>query len=213
MTLQERMKELRLSRGYTLLDIANHLGVKEATVQRYESGQIKNIKHEIILKLANLYGCSPSYLIGWENASDLPHYPNVLPIKGKHMVPVIGSAACGKPIYKPGDGTEFAEAGPDVACDFALIAEGDSMIGDRIQHGDVVFIRKQPDADDGSIVAVAIDDEVMLKHIYHSQDAHGNISTQFVSSNPRYAPITIGGEDETRRVSVLGKAVAFRSLL
>ena len=42
--LQERLKERRLALNLTLLDVADALGVKEATAQRYESGEIKNIK-------------------------------------------------------------------------------------------------------------------------------------------------------------------------
>lgn len=66
--LQERIKERRTALGMTLLEVANRLGVKEATMQRYESGEIKNIKHETIVKLAEIFGCSPAYLCGWEEA-------------------------------------------------------------------------------------------------------------------------------------------------
>jgi transcriptional regulator with XRE-family HTH domain len=51
----------------TLLQVADAINVKEATVQRYESGEIKNIKHETVTQLASLFGCSPSYLMGWSN--------------------------------------------------------------------------------------------------------------------------------------------------
>lgn len=64
-TIQERIKERRISCGLTLLEVADRLGVKEATVQRYESGEIKNIKHESIVNLANILNCSPAYLMGW----------------------------------------------------------------------------------------------------------------------------------------------------
>ena len=64
--INDRIKERRLSLGMTLLDLANILGVKEATVQRYESGAIKNIKHETITALAKALKCSPPYLMGWE---------------------------------------------------------------------------------------------------------------------------------------------------
>ena len=43
MKLHERIKECRLDRGMTLLEVANALGVREATAQRYESGEIKNL--------------------------------------------------------------------------------------------------------------------------------------------------------------------------
>ena len=46
--LNQRIKERRLAQGLTLAQVAEKLGVKEATVQRYESGDIKNIKHEFV---------------------------------------------------------------------------------------------------------------------------------------------------------------------
>lgn len=59
---------MRTQRGLTLLDVARQLGVKEATAQRYESGEIKNIKHETIVSLSEILNCSPSYLMGWEES-------------------------------------------------------------------------------------------------------------------------------------------------
>lgn len=64
--LNDRIKQRRLSLNLTLLQVADQLGVKEATVQRYESGDIKNIKHETIAQLADILKCSPAYLMGWE---------------------------------------------------------------------------------------------------------------------------------------------------
>ena len=77
--INERIKERRLHKGFTLLEVADVLGVKEATVQRYESGAIKNISHETICKLSSLFGCSPSYLMGWEDKvapASLNNYSN-----------------------------------------------------------------------------------------------------------------------------------------
>jgi transcriptional regulator with XRE-family HTH domain len=64
--LNERIKERRTSLDLTLVQVAEYLGVKEATVQRYESGDIKNIKHETIAELAKIFNCTPAYLMGWE---------------------------------------------------------------------------------------------------------------------------------------------------
>lgn len=71
-TLNDRIKEMRKKNGLTLLEVAEYLGVQEATVQRYESGGIKNLKHDTICKLADLFGCDPRYLVGWSenNAED-----------------------------------------------------------------------------------------------------------------------------------------------
>lgn len=65
--LQDRLKERRLALNLTLLDVADAIGVKEATAQRYESGKIKNINHETIVELSKLFQCSPQYLMGWSD--------------------------------------------------------------------------------------------------------------------------------------------------
>jgi len=66
--LSERIKECRNSCGYTLLEVAERLGISEATMQRYESGEIKNIKHNTIVALASIFEVEPSYLMGWEDS-------------------------------------------------------------------------------------------------------------------------------------------------
>lgn len=60
------LKELRKARGYTLLDIARKMGVSEGTVQRWESGNIKNMKYDNIVKLAALLNVAPAVLMGWQ---------------------------------------------------------------------------------------------------------------------------------------------------
>ena len=57
--LKQRRKEL----GLTLAQIADAMGVAEATVQRWESGNIKSIRHEKIGKLAEILMVSPSALM------------------------------------------------------------------------------------------------------------------------------------------------------
>lgn len=66
-TIHDRIHKRRLELGYTLLYVAEKLGVKEATMQRYESGAIKNIKHDTIVELSKILKCNPSYLMGWTN--------------------------------------------------------------------------------------------------------------------------------------------------
>lgn len=34
-------------------------------MQRYESGEIRNVKHETIVALAEIFDCAPAYLMGW----------------------------------------------------------------------------------------------------------------------------------------------------
>lgn len=62
----QKIKLYREKRGKTLQGVAEHLGVTEATVQRYESGNIKNLKLDTISKIASYLNVSPAYLMGWE---------------------------------------------------------------------------------------------------------------------------------------------------
>lgn len=102
---------------------------------------------------------------------------------------------------------------PDyIHADFALRCKGDSMIGARIYDGDIVYIRKQPQVENGEIAAVLIEDvaeyaEATLKRLYLSS---GQLVLQ--AENPTFAPIVFTG-DSIRQVHILGKAVAFTSML
>ena len=81
------------------------------------------------------------------------------------------------------------------------------MIGARIHHGDVVFIRKQDDVDDGQIAAVIIDEEATLKRVYHIKNG-----LQLIPMNSKYAPMVFTF-DECDSIRILGKAVSFQSEL
>lgn len=66
MNFGERLKRIRLKRGLTLMEVGKVLGKTEATVQRYESGNIKNPKSDTILELAAALNVRPAFLMGWE---------------------------------------------------------------------------------------------------------------------------------------------------
>ena len=66
MGLKENIKSKRLELGLTLEEVANKIGVKKPTLQRYESGVISNIPSDKIESLAKVFDISPSVLMGWE---------------------------------------------------------------------------------------------------------------------------------------------------
>jgi transcriptional regulator with XRE-family HTH domain len=65
-TLPERAKDRRKELGLTLLQVAKRVGVTEATVQRWESGKIKSLQYDNIIKLAYALDTTPAFLMGWE---------------------------------------------------------------------------------------------------------------------------------------------------
>ena len=203
------LKQLRMERGLSQDELAALLGTTKQVISRYETKK-RVPRLSVVTDYAQKLGIPLSALSG--EAPVIPAGAHA--VGGRRRVPILGSAACGEPIYKPGDGTEYISVEDDLPCDFALIAEGDSMTGDRIYSGDVVFIRAQDHVQDGEIAAVAVDDEITLKHVRRLRRADGSIAfTQLLPSNPTDSPIDIGGEDETRNVRILGKAVAVRFAL
>lgn len=76
-TFRTNMKKIREAKGITLKEIADAIGVKESTVQRYESGKgIKSIPYESIIKIAEVLECNPTKLVGWEETKKIPSLEN-----------------------------------------------------------------------------------------------------------------------------------------
>ena len=70
MCMAQRIKQRRISMGYTQDELASKLGLQKSAIAKYENGRVENIKRSIIEKMANILECKPSYLMGWDdNAS------------------------------------------------------------------------------------------------------------------------------------------------
>lgn len=54
------LKQRRLELGLTMLEVAERVGVSEATISRYESGNIRNMRRERIAKYARALQVSPA---------------------------------------------------------------------------------------------------------------------------------------------------------
>lgn len=201
------LKERRNQLGLTMLDVAKAVGVSEATISRYESGNIKNMRRDRIEKYAKILQVSPAILIGADELEFLmQQYNNIQPVRMKRF-PLLGEIACGEPIFADEDRESYIMADMDIRADFCLKAKGDSMINARIYDGDIVFIREMPIVDNGDIAAVIIDDEATLKRVYYDRE-EGML--QLIAENPRYKPLVYRGED-LNHIRILGKAVYFMS--
>lgn len=207
MEMNRRIRERRLALNLTQEELAHRLGMQKSAIAKYESGRVENIKRSTLAKMSEILECSPAYLMGWDDAdSQIPSFDNILPIQTKR-VPLLGEIACGQPIFCTEDRESYVEAGTDVRADFCLKARGDSMVGARILDGDLVFIQRDAELENGQIFAVAIDDKATLKRVYY--DAKSQV-LQLMAENSRYAPLIYTGET-LDHVHILGKAVAFQS--
>ena len=204
--LANKLKELRRAKKMTLEELAALVGTSKQTIHRYENGVISNIPHERIKLLADALHVAPSALMGWDDS--VYSLDNIMPINQKR-VPIIGTIACGEPIYAEEEYGSYISTSSDIDASFCLRAKGDSMIGARIYDGDIVFIREQDSVDNGEIAAVIINDEATLKRVYYYPEESKIILSP---ENPRYAPLVYINE-ELNSIKILGKAVAFQSAI
>lgn len=78
------------------------------------------------------------------------------------------------------------------------------MIGARIYDGDIVFIKQQPEVENGEIAAVSIDDAVTLKCIYF-----GDKYVELKPPNPIHKILRFS-KTEIEQFRIIGKAIAFQ---
>ena len=130
-------------------------------------------------------------------------------VEEQQRLPLVGQIAAGGPLLAEqnvedeiGVPEPLARSG-----DFLLRVKGDSMIEAGILDGDIVVVRRQPDARDGEIVvALAGDDETAdeatVKRFFR-EDGRIRLQPENSALEPIYAP----------HVQILGKVVGvFRTL-
>lgn len=70
MNVHANIKRERLSKGYTLEELAKKVDTTKQTIARYENGEITNIPYERLSAIAEALGCTPGYLMGWEDPGE-----------------------------------------------------------------------------------------------------------------------------------------------
>lgn len=214
MEIKDKIKSRRLELGLTLDEVAQKIGVAASTFQRYESGEIKNMRRDKVKKIADILELSPSYLMGWSEQSDATEfdssqYDNIIPLKKDYLkkIPLVGDIACGEPILANEEYESLVVIDGSINADFCLRCKGDSMVNARILDGDIVFIHKQDAVENGEIAAVIIDNEATLKRVNYKPEKNMLI---LKAENPKYDDFVYMGE-ELETIKILGKAVAFQS--
>lgn len=72
MEIKNIIKNRRIELGLTQKEIADKIGVSEATVSRWESGNISNMRRDRIAKLAEILQISPAVIIGIKDTNVTP---------------------------------------------------------------------------------------------------------------------------------------------
>lgn len=202
MEFKDRVYNSRKKVNKTLEEVAKEVGVSAATISRYESGEIENIRRDKIAKLARALGVTPAYLMGWEEDTNIEQIEPINSIK----IPVVGRIPAGTPIEAVEDIIEYIDIPENWTNGnkeyFGLIVRGDSMYP-LLLDGDTVVIKRQEVAETGDICACYINGyDATLKRI--SLTEH---SITLKPENPNYPPKTYTHPGE---VTIAGKVIEVR---
>lgn len=198
--LRSKRKELNL----TMKQVADYVGVSEATVSRWESGNIANMGRDKIALLSQILKITPGAIAGYDS------YQREFNRKTGVKIPVLGLVRAGIPMDAVEYIIDYEEISEEMARQgefFALQIKGDSM-EPRIKEGDVVIVRKQPDVESGETAIVLVNgDEATIKKV---KKFDGGI--HLIPNNPNYDVTTYMNEQiEKLPVTILGKVVELRA--
>ena len=194
--LHLRRKELGLSQE----ELAQRMGYRsKSSITKLEKG-INDLPQSKVEELAAALETTPAYLLGLDAPCPPPGFE---PLPAMTQVPLIGSIACGTPITAEQNIERYIGVPAAWRADFALTCHGDSMVDAGIHDKDVVYIRIQPEVENGEIAAVRIGDEATLKRVYYSGD-----TLTLMPANAAYAPLVYTGET-LNEVKIEGRAVGW----
>ena len=207
-----RLSQALETRGMKAADLSKKTKVAEGTISCYINGRYE-AKQNRVQVFAEALDVNPAWLMGYDvpmeaERSQPASAPRPIPKGFEPMpkmkkIPLVGSIACGTPILAQQNIEKIVDVPENIRCDFSLTYHGDSMEGAGIHDRDVVYIRIQPEVENGEIAAVRIGEEATLKRVYYQ-----NGTLTLMPANAAYAPMVYTGP-ELNDVQIEGKAVGW----
>ena len=191
MDFKEKIKTYRKDRGLSQQDIADHFGYKSfTTIQKWEDGSSTPPAKTMKL-LAEFFGVS---------------LEDLLTESEKIAIPILGTVRGGLLRLAQDEwlGQELVPVEESLGGEyFYLEVIGDSMINARIYPGDLVYVKRQPIVESGTIAVVLVGDEATLKRVYYKDN--GII---LHPENPKYEDMIYTQEDiEEKNIQVIGEVI------
>ncbi len=195
-------------------ELSSITGISKSSISHYLKGDWEG-KQDAVFFISKALNVNEAWLMGYDvpmdrvpsSHVDLSEIENIVPMPNMVKVPLLGTIACGEPITAEENIEAFLNMPEEIKGTFALRCKGDSMINARIFDGDVVFIREQPDVENGEIAAVLIDNEATLKRVYKYDNR-----IELRAENPTFKPLSYESES-LADIRILGKAVGFLSTI
>lgn len=186
-TINALLKDRRKEKGLTMREVAEAVGVSEATVSRWESGNIANMGRSKIAALSKILDLAPAEIMGIDEQpkSTKPKCSEFVPVEYNptHKIPVLGRISAGLPLYAEENIEDYIYTELNGGNEyFGLRVVGDSMNAARICDGDIIIVRQQEQVEDGEIAVVMVGDEDATVKRFHREGRNVFLSPQ--SFNP-----------------------------
>lgn len=204
MDVGERIKNRRKQLGLSAEQIAAELGVSPATVYRYESNEIMNMRIDKLEPIAKALHTSPAYLMGWsEEISSAAEDTNLVTI---HYAGPVAAHFNATPDDAYEQRTIPAEwIGRRRPEDFFLATvSGDSMYP-QFQDGDEILCLRCSDMGISGRIGIMLlgGDEATVKRIEYKP---GEDWIDLIPINPEFKPRRIEGVD-LEQCRVVGRVI------
>lgn len=195
----ERIKKLRKEHKMTQEQLGNLLGVKKSAVAKYENNRVSNLKKETIQKLSEIFNVSPSYFLGFET-------DNQPLVSDSLVIPLYNDVSCGTGMFVDDNINEYISLPESLLSPhkeyFCQYANGDSMIDENINPGDLIVFEKINNLRNGDIGCFTIEDNVATCKKFYRDNSNQCIILQ--PANPEYSPIVINQENQAG-FKIIGK--------
>ena len=169
--IYETIKTLRLKRGLSQEELAKKTGYTDrSSIAKIESGKV-DLTNSKIEEFAKALGVTPGYLMGWRDESgELTRLPSNISLPAAYAIPILGTICCGGGVHAEQhyEGEFFVDR--SIKADCALHVQGDSMVEAHIYDGDMAFLKKDYEFEDGKIYGCVYgaDDSASLKKVFRA---------------------------------------------
>lgn len=212
MEFKDLVKNRRLEIGKTLEEIGNEIGVSKATVQRWESGEIKDIRRGKLVDLAKALQVEPGYLMDWGKKPMSQPATAQPATAGAALVsfPVIAAVKAGYDGQAREEYTGSLESIPAEDLhgrspeDFMVLRVNGNSMYPLLLDGDRILVERTTSVDSGALAVVLYNGEdATVKRVRYK---YGEDWLELLPQNPEYPPKRIEGPD-LEECRVLGRVL------
>ncbi len=192
------LKDYRANLGISLDELAKITGIPKSTLSRYENNSEQKMDIGNVFEIVKALKI-PISVMGREIFDGLiteEDFGARLPVLGR-VSAGLGTSACEDVLCY-----ETVEAKYATDEYFCLQVKGDSM-SPRIDHEDVVLVKKQDYVENGELAIVIVDNEDgLIKKVEYGKDF-----IKLISFNMQHYPERVFEKNDMNRVKIVGKVV------